>query len=134
MVTLERAIWRAPLALLSRMAVVSSERVLVIEGIVNGYARLQRQICERTGASAQRKSFDWSFLRSRGSWCAALATIFLTVLALRGDLDPTGEMGIISAGESEMSYDLVVSSVPFWLGLWTILLFPLFGLVRQICG
>ncbi|MBI1294542.1 hypothetical protein GC175_06250 [bacterium] len=132
MVTLDRAIWRAPLALFSRMAVLSSERALVIEGIVNDYARLQRQICERTGAWAQQKSFDFSFLRSRGSWMALLATIFLTVLALRGDLDPTGEMGIVSVAEAGMSYELIVSSVLFWLGLWTILLFPLFGLVRLI--
>ena len=131
-ITLDRAIWRAPLALFSRMALLSTERALVIEGIVNDYARLQRQIRDRTGTWAQQKSFDWSFLRSRGSWMALLTTIFLTVLALRGDLDPTGEMGIVSAVESGMSYDLIVSSVLFWLGLWTILLFPLFGLVRLI--
>lgn len=134
--TVNRALWRTPIALFSRLVLVSDSTALVLDGIISHYQHLQGDIARHLkkikGAVAEKR-LEFSLLDSRWTLVALGLTILFTIIDLSGSLDPDQERNIIKVTLADGSRrDLLLASLLYIFSLWAFNFFPLIALGRLL--
>lgn len=108
------AIWREPIALLSRFFVLSKAPTLVVDGVARHYASLQQDIrgrLQQARSSASQHLADFSFLGSWWTLVALLLVLGMTAESLFDWLatDSCRSSGIVAMLPRDQSYAYVLT-------------------------
>lgn len=129
--------WRRPSALFSRLALLTDERVLPVEGIVDAYEDCQRDIFGRLSNAERRQTrldLSFSFLRSPWLLLALALTLAMALVTILGVLDrPEHELAIWSLVLADGSvYDLPLTTALAEVNIWGLRFIPIVALLRLL--
>ena len=132
----DRCLSDQPLALFSRLVLISETTTIVLDGIVTSYPALQREITRRlqqTGKAVEPQNLSYSFLDKRWALITATLAMGMTVISFLGWLSDRTDSTFFRVELNDGStYSLPLSTLVVIFFVWLLLLFPPITLARLL--